>query len=209
MSKRTSRSAADPHYDDEIGWARVDDVVSMARAQSILEGCELALEAAETAPRIGDKPHGGTRRLVELLDRVPEATDVVTAVAPVVATIIEGPHELRDATYRCPQPGFGEQKLHADTLPLTAPGPNRCATVIVPLVAFAEDNGATRVVPGSHRRPDLQQRAGNLDRADGEVTLTGPVGGAFVFSGHLLHSGTKNRSTAPRPCLQLLFEAMS
>ena len=207
MSKKRSRPAAAGNYDDDIGWARVDDFVSAARAQSVLARCEQMIEAAARDPRVGAKPHGGTRRLVDVVDRVPEAAQLVSDLDAVVTAIVDGPHALRDATYRCPHPGFGAQKLHADALPRLAAGPNLCATAIVPLVDFTGDNGATRVVPGSHHRPDLQRLSGNLDQTDGEITLTGPVGVAFVFTGHLLHSGTENRSSVPRPCLQFLFEA--
>ena len=95
--------------------------------------------------------------------------------------------------------------LHADDAPKLDDAPSRVATAIVTLVEFTDTNGATRVVPGSHRRPDLQRRSGSLDSHPDEMTLTGPAGTAFVFDGHLLHSGTINRSDADRPALQITW----
>lgn len=66
-------------------------------------------------------------------------------------------------------------------------------------------NGATRLVPGSHRRPDLQRLSGNLDSHSDELVLTGEAGGMFIFSRHVLHSGTKNRSDRPRPAIQVTW----
>ncbi len=72
---------------------------------------------------------------------------------------------LTDVAFRCPQPGFGEQSLHADDVPIQHAGECRAVTSIVTLCNFTEDNGATAVVPGSHRRPDMQ-RAGRTDRPE-------------------------------------------
>ena len=201
------RSAIEYDYDDQIGWARVDDLVSPARARSVLSACEGAIASIGTDLRVGDKPHAGTMRLVDVVERVPETREIVSDLEPVIADIINGPFRMSEGTFRSPQPGFGQQKLHADAVPKLAPGPNLCATAIVPLVDFTEANGATRVVPGSAHRPDMQRRSGNLDRADGERRLVGEVGCGFVFSGHLLHSGMKNESDEARPCLQFVFVA--
>lgn len=84
---------------------------------------------------------------------------------------------------------------------------DRVATAIVALTEFTEANGSTRVVPGSHRRPDLQRVAGNLDSHPDEISFTGPAGTALIFSGHLLHSGTQNNSTTERPALQLTWRS--
>lgn len=88
-------------------------------------------------------------------------------------------------------------------MPTLDPLPDRVATAIVALVPFTAENGATRVVPGSHRRIDLQRRSGGLSSHPDERTLTCAAGDAFVFSGHLLHSGTPNRSDHERPALQI------
>lgn len=197
----------DHGYRDEIGWTRIDGVVSSERAGSIIERCEQLLAAVGSDIRAGDKPAAGTRRLVDVVARVPEAASVVPQLEPVVAEIIGGPFALSGAVYRCPDPGFGQQALHADDLPRVAIGPNLCATAIVALVPFTTGNGATRVVPGSHRRPDLQRRSDRPDHEPGEVQLGCPLGGALVFSGHLLHSGMRNNSRRPRPALQFTFRA--
>ena len=69
------------------------------------------------------------------------------------------------------------------------------------------------MVPGSHRRIPTCSSVGSLgadpgvDDRLGAVPLVGPAGTAFVFSGHLLHGGTENRSDRPRPALQLSFRA--
>ncbi|MDH3301602.1 MAG: hypothetical protein OES24_13950 [Acidimicrobiia bacterium] len=44
--------------------------------------------------------------------------------------------------------------------------------------------------------------AGWIHIPDG-IVLTGRAGGMFVFSRHVLNSGTKNRSTTPRPAFHI------
>lgn len=195
-------------YDDELGWARLDDLVSPERARLIAEDCQRVL-ANPTAVLGADKPHGGTRRLVDVTLRVSATTEIAADLTLAATTIITEPHRLTEATFRCPGPGYGAQKLHTDTAPMMVPGPDRVATVIVALCDFTEHNGPTRLVPGSHRRPDLQRLAGELGHHPDEVLLTGPAGTGFVFSGHVLHSGTRNESDDQRPALQFVFRGES
>jgi ectoine hydroxylase-related dioxygenase (phytanoyl-CoA dioxygenase family) len=65
-----------------------------------------------------------------------------------------------------------------------------------PLTDFTEENGATRVVPGSHRNgrkidDDLKDAK---DAHPQEIKLTASVGTVIVFNGHLWHGATLNRS---------------
>ena len=78
---------------------------------------------------------------------------------------------------------------------------------IVALTDFTETNGATRLVSGSHLRPDLQRSSGRLDRHPDEELVLLRAGSALVFDGHVLHSGTPNASTAERPALQIVWRA--
>lgn len=192
-------------YRDEIGWTRIDGLLSSKRAGLIGDSCLELLDRLDDDLRVGDKPHSGTRRLVDVTERVPEVADILDELAPVVEQIIGPGHELAEGTYRCPTPGFGQQLLHADDVPRMVVGPNLCATAIVALVDFTAENGATRVVPRSNRRADLQRLSGKLESHPDEIRLIGPAGTGFVFSGHLLHSGVRNYSSSPRPALQFTF----
>src|SRR5579859_1002077 len=89
-----------------------------------------------------------------------------------------------------PQPGAGLQALHAEGGP-TGLGPYQVCNSIWLLDDFTEENGATRVVPGSHRRT---VRVGDelpdpLAPHPEQVTLTAPAGTVIVFNSHLWHGG--------------------
>ena len=194
-------------FDHEQGWAAIPHLLSDDEVAAARSVCAELLRLPPTERRAGDKPAAGTHHLNELDDRSDLIRSLVERplLTELVSTILGPRFDRCQVSYRSPQPSFGAQKLHADDLPKQAIGPDTIATAIVALTPFTADNGATRVVPGSHRRPDLQRRSGNLDHHPDEIVLTGHAGTAFVFSGHLLHSGTRNRSGSERPALQLLW----
>ncbi len=193
--------------DDEHGWIALPGILSPTEIRDVLAVCDslLQLPAAERRPR--DKVASGTHHLCELDDRS-RFIDVLVDRQPLmdVVTDILGPQFRRDEiAYRSPQPSFGGQKLHADDPPKLDNGPATVATAIIALTDFTVSNGATRLVPGSHLRPDLQRLSGSLENHDDQVTLTGSRGTAFMFSGHVLHSGTTNNSGGHRPALHLVW----
>jgi len=185
------------------GSIAIPGLLTPENADSIARRCD-ALLGNDLDARPGDKSASGTRRAADLQDRIPEITGLFEdpGLLGAVAHLLGQHLPLTDVAFRCPQPGFGEQSLHVDDVPIQHAGECRAVTSIVTLCNFTEDNGATAVVPGSHRRPDMQRRLGRLDLSSGEVMLTGTAGTAFVFSAHLLHRGTRNRSSGPRPALQ-------
>jgi ectoine hydroxylase-related dioxygenase (phytanoyl-CoA dioxygenase family) len=64
------------------------------------------------------------------------------------------------------------------------------------LDAFTADNGATRIVPGSHRAETVEPAA---DVAVSHwVAPTGPAGSVLVFNGQCWHGGGANRSDGIR-----------
>jgi ectoine hydroxylase-related dioxygenase (phytanoyl-CoA dioxygenase family) len=187
------------------GWTAIPGLLTAGEAEVLARQCAELLTTVD-AERQGDKRVGGTRRACDVLHRVRDAgalfdaPEITAAVASLLGPDTAWP--VRDVAFRCPQPGFGNQALHADEMAIEHAGECWAVTAIVALCDFAPDNGATAVVPGSHHRPDLQRRAGRLDLGRDEVTLCGKAGTAFVFSAHLLHRGTLNRSDHPRPALQ-------
>ncbi|MGI9613471.1 MAG: phytanoyl-CoA dioxygenase family protein [Acidimicrobiales bacterium] len=196
-------------FDHDAGWVMLSGFLSSGAVAEVRAVCAQLLDLPPELQVAGDKPVAGTHHLMKLDER----SDLVASVAndgrllAVVAEILGTRFQPSQISYRSPQPTFGGQKLHGDDPPKLDGGPDSVATAIVALVDFTENNGTTRIVPGSHRRPDLQRQSGSLDSHPDEVKLTGPAGTAFVFSGHVLHSGTPNRSSTERPALQLVWRA--
>jgi ectoine hydroxylase-related dioxygenase (phytanoyl-CoA dioxygenase family) len=87
-------------------------------------------------------------------------------------------------------PGADAQMLHRDELVwvhMPRPHPELQVASVIALADFTEENGATRVVPGSHRWP--------LDRTpeDGEIVAGAmPAGSAVIYLGSTLHGGGPN-----------------
>lgn len=109
----------------------------------------------------------------------------------------------------CIYPGEAAQRLHTDDsfYPIARPRPPISITVIVAIDAFTEENGATVIVPGSHRWSDADlaalREAHEAGRTLPEVERSArpavmPAGAALVMQGTLVHGGGANRSPAPR-----------
>jgi len=92
-------------------------------------------------------------------------------------------------------PGNPAQALHPDdaTYPIARPHAELVVNIMLPLVAFSAENGATRIVPGSHRWVDRLPAAG-----DTTVALPMEPGSALFFLGSLWHGGGANATSTDR-----------
>lgn len=111
------------------------------------------------------------------------------AVLDCAARIIAAPYFLAQVEGRDPRPGNAAQPLHRD-MALSDP---RCAVMIAFLDDYGADNGATQLVPGSHRA-----------LADGPadaLCLAGSAGDVLILDAALLHGATTNHAGRPRRSL--------
>jgi ectoine hydroxylase-related dioxygenase (phytanoyl-CoA dioxygenase family) len=99
-------------------------------------------------------------------------------------------------------PGEAAQVLHRDEgiYPLPQPHPPVVVNSMWALCDFTEANGATRLVPGSHRWPPNRR-----PETDEVVTATMPAGSVLIYLGGLWHGGGANTSDQPRPGLLLEY----
>jgi ectoine hydroxylase-related dioxygenase (phytanoyl-CoA dioxygenase family) len=81
-----------------------------------------------------------------------------------------------------------------------------CNTVWM-LDDFTPDNGATRMVPGSHKSGERPQDvlADPMAARPDEVLLLGKAGSVAIMNAHLWHAGTANRSRAPRLAMHAFY----
>jgi ectoine hydroxylase-related dioxygenase (phytanoyl-CoA dioxygenase family) len=188
---------------DSDGYVVLPDVLSAAQVAN----ARAALDKLIAQARLDPTWHaGGTLHLNDLVNE--PAFDPVWKSDRLLAGIVHViGYDLRigSVAYRAPQPGYGAQALHADFMQGYR-GDYQVATAIVALVDFAEKNGATRVVPGSHLPGAEIAVPSDADTAHpAQRSVTCSAGSAIVFNGHLLHSGTRNGSQETRHALQITF----
>jgi ectoine hydroxylase-related dioxygenase (phytanoyl-CoA dioxygenase family) len=118
-----------------------------------------------------------------------------------------GEFKLSSLNSRAALPGQGHQDLHTDWGGSVPVGVYQVCNSIWLLDDFTVSNGATRVVPGSHRSGSVPRRAMPDPAAahPDEVLITGMAGSVVVFNSHLWHGGTVNRSARPRRALHSYF----
>lgn len=100
-------------------------------------------------------------------------------------------------------PGQEEQPLHEDTQLLPIPRPRAPISVnaIWALSDFTETNGATQIVPGSHKFDSAPKYGADVQT----VAATMPAGSVMLFDSALWHKGGANRSDARRYALSCYY----
>ncbi len=113
--------------------------------------------------------------------------------------VIAGPFFLAQVEGREPLKGGGFQNLHRDN----DDSPHGMVSALVFLDSYGADNGATRIVPGTHHG---EPRDGKTTESRAQ-TLSGQPGDILVLNAQVLHGGTVNCSGAPRRSLLVSYFA--
>jgi len=149
-------------------------------------------------------------RLANLVDKgeVFQRAIALPAVLQCVRHVLGPAFKLSSLNARSADPGTDEgQPLHVDMAAIPdEKGYWVCNTIWV-LDDFTADNGATRMVPGSHRwgaRPQ-DVLADPLAPHPDEVLLTASAGSIAIMNAHLWHGGTANRTASPRLAMHAFY----
>jgi ectoine hydroxylase-related dioxygenase (phytanoyl-CoA dioxygenase family) len=195
---------------DEFGYLPLPGILNGAALEALRVRCDEL--AASEADRAGLEAHQekGTARLANLVDKdrmFDRCWNHPSQLAAVAQVLDWQELKLMSLNGRAALPGQGHQPLHADWPRAVAPGSYQVCNSIWLLDAFTEANGATRVVPGSHRsgRQPRDVMADPADPHPEEILLLGDAGTCVVFNGHLWHGGTTNKTDRPRRALHAAF----
>ena len=141
-----------------------------------------------------------TRRLGGILGLSRRAADILAH--PLVMGVADKVRKRHAESYRLGSstaieihPGEGNQELHRDDsfYPIRIPGVEFQFSAMWALTEFTAENGATRVVPGSHDMREIE------DVTDDQVTQAAmPRGSVLFYLGSAIHAGGRNKSNAPR-----------
>ena len=185
------------------GYVSVPDAISaeqVAAARADLE------EVLERTPFGRDDFEGRRTRRVYALFAKTRTLDPL-AVHPTVLELLDrvlGHYQLSAPAGIAIGPGESAQPLHPDDAiyPMPRPHPELVVNVMWPLEEFTEANGATRIVPGSHRWVD--ERPGPEAPT---VAMELTAGSALVYLGSVWHGGGANRTDRLRLGVVLHYAA--
>ena len=181
--------------------------------ENILSSDEQALIREELSPWLQGEKMGRnnfegylSERVYALLAKAPSVARIVehAGTLAIVDAFLQPGYLLSAALAIKLHPGETEQAFHIDdggnAALLRRPRDMVGVSTIWALDDFTEENGATEIVPGSHRWGEEQ----TLSAGDA-IKVTMPAGSVVVFAGNVFHRGGANRSKAPRLALTVQY----
>ncbi|HEX2851066.1 MAG TPA: phytanoyl-CoA dioxygenase family protein [Acidimicrobiales bacterium] len=178
---------------DEDGYAVVEGMVPRDEVAAIREELTAILDATPLGRN--DFEGHSTRRIYALFAKTRRFD--AWAVHPLLLGVMDavlGHYQLSAPTGIEIAPGEVAQVLHRDDsiYPLPTPHGEVVMNTMWAIDDFTEENGATRILPGSHR---WDRRPGPDDRP---VLAEMPAGSVMFYTGSVWHGGGANRTDRAR-----------
>ncbi|MEE1890252.1 phytanoyl-CoA dioxygenase family protein [Pseudomonas carassii] len=191
-----------PHHAQlhQAGYVLLRQVVPEKWLDELRRDFETGMKPSEQwpVPRASDWRHShlDCAKRVQAVCRLPQLLAAVGA-------LIGERFFLYQVEGRAPVAGGGHQALHRD---LSTQRPGDTVGVMVYLDDYGPDNGATRIVPGSHR-PVAGEPPFDYSDESRSLQLAGRAGDALVFDVDLVHAASLNASGAQRRSLLIGYAA--
>jgi len=183
---------------DRDGYTIIEGAIDDDLADALTE------DLARLEHQLGAVPAGNsfegaaTVRIYNLLARGPvyQRVPVHPEVLPVVERVLDPGCLVSSLSSIAIDPGEVAQPIHADdqVMPLPRPHPATVCNSMWALTDFTEANGATRVIPGSHRADEAPVYGQHYDSVPAEMAR----GSVLVWHGSLWHGGGANTTDRRR-----------
>jgi ectoine hydroxylase-related dioxygenase (phytanoyl-CoA dioxygenase family) len=195
---------------DRDGYVVLEDAMGPELLRELREGIFAQFEREGDRAGHEFKTEEHARRLANLVNKgeVFRRAIALPRVLEGVRHVVGQDAKLSSLNARSADPHSEDgQPLHVDMSALPDErGYWVCNTVWL-LDDFTTENGATRMVPGSHtwgQRPQDVLADPQAPHPD-EILLTGTAGSIAVMNSHLWHGGTANRTAAPRLAMHAFY----
>ncbi len=188
-----SRVATCVHQD---GYAIIRDVLDPSTCAQLLEEVERVEREYEIAFGQNDFEGFQTRRIFNLIARGEPFRDLVIneTILETIEALLGDDFLLSGTTSMHIGPGETDQPFHSDDGMITLPRPHppTMITTLWALSEFAKENGATRLIPGSHQRTEIAPPSED----DSEVLIAEmSAGSVLVLHGSAWHGGGANSTS--------------
>lgn len=191
-----SDTDADRHAAEitDRGFTVIEDAFDDVFGKAVLERLDGIIDERGIRPADNSFEGSSTFRVYNLLVHGEVFQQIPTApsVLPVVQRVLDRECLLSSLSSIDIRPGESAQPIHSDdqVIGLQKPHPPVVCNTMWAITDFTEANGATRLVPGSHRLDHYPEYGQEYDSIAGEM----PAGSVLVWHGSLWHGGGTNAS---------------
>lgn len=172
----------------EDGYAVVPDFLDEETTKRLRAGLAPVFDAVSSRTTDGfGQQTIHTHNLLEKTRAVDELL-VDERLLALVGAVLGPDFQVSGVAAMRPGPGDRRQRMHQDDghYPIPRPHPPLIVNTLIALDPFTVENGATEVVPGSHRRRD------RVDQDVATETVEMPLGALLLWDGALWHRGGGN-----------------
>jgi ectoine hydroxylase-related dioxygenase (phytanoyl-CoA dioxygenase family) len=180
------------------GWTVIDGAIDVDMIDSLADDLGRLERELDVQPADNSFEGRSTRRVYNLLarDELWWQVPVHPSVLPVVEGVLDRGCLVSSLSSINIGPGEVAQPIHADDqlIPLPKPHPPTVCNTMWALTDFTEDNGATRIVSGTHLAGDSPVYGQHYDSEPAVMNR----GSVLIWHGSLWHGGGANRTAEAR-----------